>query len=107
MSLAGVIGYAPRNTGRPERTPAATMPSGRAVLPVTLRYRPRGSEAGATSYRTAKSSVVSPKFQPALNAAMLAAASSGREANFFSRNARVDSDGREKSQGRNPTATRF
>ena len=37
MSDAGVIGYAPRNTGRPERWPAATMPSARAWLPETLR----------------------------------------------------------------------
>jgi hypothetical protein len=37
MSDAGVMGYAPRNTGNRERTPAATRPSASAVLPVMLR----------------------------------------------------------------------
>ncbi len=37
MSEAGVIGYAPRKTGSPERTPAATRPSDSAALPVMLR----------------------------------------------------------------------
>ena len=51
--------------------------------------------AGFTSYRTEKPSVVSPKFHPALKAAMLAATSSGRAANLRSRKVRVDSYGRE------------
>lgn len=50
--------------------------------------------AGATSYETAKSSVVSPKFQPARNAAMLAAAISGFFANLVCRNFSVPSVGR-------------
>ena len=51
--------------------------------------------AGLTSYRTAKSSVVSPKFQPALNAAVFAATRSGFAANLRARNLSVDSYGRE------------
>jgi hypothetical protein len=46
-----------------------------------------------TSYWTAKSSVVSPKFQPALNAAMLASRISGFLANLVSRNARCPRSG--------------
>ena len=37
MSLAGVIGYAPRKTGSFDRTPAATSPSASATLPVMFR----------------------------------------------------------------------
>src|ERR1700730_6381480 len=39
-SLAGVIGYEPRNNGRPDLTAAATKPSAVALLPVILRYSP-------------------------------------------------------------------
>src|SRR5262249_21644206 len=95
MSLAGVIGYAPRTIGSLLRTPAATRPRDRAMLPVMFRYRPGFIFAGLTSYRTAKSSVVSPKFHPALNAAAFEAARSGLLANFFARKSRVDSYGRE------------
>ena len=49
MSDAGVIGYAPRKTGSPERTPAATRPSESAALPVMLRYVPGFIFAGLTS----------------------------------------------------------
>ena len=42
MSDAGVIGYEPRNTGRPVRTPAATRPYDSARFPVMLRYLPAG-----------------------------------------------------------------
>src|SRR5918995_4144542 len=57
---AGVIGYAPRNSGSPDLTEAAISPYASAWLPVMLRYRPGFSAAGLTSYWTAKDSVVSP-----------------------------------------------
>jgi hypothetical protein len=68
MSDAGVIGYAPRNTGSRDRTPAATRPSARAgvagdVAVVAGRHLRR-----LDLVAHAKSSVVSPKFQPALKA---------------------------------------
>ncbi len=68
---------------------------------------PAGSGAGFTSYDTEKSSVVSPKFQPALNAAMLAARMSGLAENFDSRNANVDSVGRWYSHDSRPSANMF
>ena len=37
MSLAGVIGYAPRNSGSPDRTDAATSPYASARLPEMFR----------------------------------------------------------------------
>ncbi len=46
QSDAGVIGYDPRKSGRPERCEAATSPQARAVLPVTLVYVP-GSRCDA------------------------------------------------------------
>jgi hypothetical protein len=107
MSEAGVMGYAPRKIGRRDLTLAATRPSARAALPVTLRYVPGAILAGLTSYRTAKSSVVSPKFQPALNAAMLALASVGRAANLRDRNSSVDSYGREYNHESRPRANMF
>ena len=58
---AGVIGYAPRNSGRPLSFDAAISPYESAVLPVMFRYVPGRSFAGLTSYETAKVSVVSPK----------------------------------------------
>ena len=57
---AGVIGYAPRKSGRPESFDAAIRPYESAVFPVICRYVPGASFAGATSYETAKSSDVSP-----------------------------------------------
>jgi hypothetical protein len=49
MSEAGVIGYAPRNSGRPDRFDAVSSPYASAVLPVMLRYVPGGRAAGLTS----------------------------------------------------------
>lgn len=74
-----------------------------------FRYVPVGNacEAGATSYETAKSSVVSPKFQPARKAAMLAAAMSGFLANFDFRNLSVPSVGRWYIQLSRPSANMF
>jgi hypothetical protein len=83
------------------------MPSESAALPVMLRYVPGRIFAGFTSYRTPKSSVVSPKFQPALNAVMFAATSSGRAANLRSRNVSVEAYGREYIQESSPSANMF
>ena len=60
MSEAGVIGYALRKSGSFDCTLAAISPSASAWLPVTFRYVPGGSCAGATSYCVAKPSLVSP-----------------------------------------------
>ena len=60
MSEAGVIGYALRKSGSFDWTLAATSPMASAWFPVTLRYVPGGSCAGATSYCVAKPSLVSP-----------------------------------------------
>jgi hypothetical protein len=72
MSEAGVIGYAPRNSG-------SFGPAARRDQAVGQREVAGDVAVGAGRHlgrldlvRTAKSSVVSPKFQPALNAAMLA-----------------------------------
>lgn len=51
--------------------------------------------------------MVSPKFQPARNAATFAATSSGRAANLRSRKRSVDSYGREYIQLSNPSANMF
>ena len=60
MPEAGVIGYAPRKSGRPESLLAAISPYDSAAFPEIWRYVPGWSFAGATSYDTAKSSEVSP-----------------------------------------------
>ena len=60
ISEAGVIGYALRNSGSFDWTLAATSPSPSAWLPVTFRYVPGSSSAGATSYCVTKPSLVSP-----------------------------------------------
>src|SRR5881628_259690 len=91
---AGVIGYAPRNKGRPDFTDAAMRPYASAWLPVMLRYRPGFIAAGLTSYCTANASVVSPNAYPVWKALTFAAAISGRFANFDSRKAIVPSVGR-------------
>ena len=57
---AGVIGYAPRKSGRPLSFDAATSPYESAPLPVICRYRPGWSSAGFTSYWTTNDSEVSP-----------------------------------------------
>ena len=49
MSDAGVIGYAPRNSGRFARCAAAIKPYASARFPEMLRYLPVGSAAGLTS----------------------------------------------------------
>ena len=54
------------------------------MLPVMFRYVPGARVAGLTSYRTENASVVSPKFQPAWKAAMLAFMISGLVANLDS-----------------------
>ena len=59
-----------------------------------FRYVPGASGAALTSYRTEKASVVSPKFQPAWNAARFAAMISGLLANLALRKDRVPSAGR-------------
>ena len=56
-----MIGYAPRKSGKPDLTDAATKPYASAWLPVMPRYTPGFSAAGFTSYCTANDSVVSPK----------------------------------------------
>src|SRR4029453_7152192 len=57
---AGVIGYAPRNSGRPDRLPPRASPYDSAVFPEICRYVPGAAFAGAISYEIAKSSDVSP-----------------------------------------------
>jgi len=59
-ALAGVIGYAPRKSGRPDSCDAAISPYASAWLPVMLRYTPGVISADFTSYVTEKASVVSP-----------------------------------------------
>jgi hypothetical protein len=59
------------------------------------------------SYWTAKASVVSPKFQPALNAVTLASRMSGTLANRFSRNEVVVSVGRPYIHESSPRANMF
>ena len=59
------------------------------------------------SYCTANASVVSPKFQPALNAVTLASRMSGALANRFSRNATVVSVGRPYIHESRPSANMF
>src|SRR5438552_9416072 len=107
MSDAGVIGYAPRNSGRPERCDAAISPYASARLPLMLRYVPGGTVAGFTSYETPNASVVSPKFQPALKAVMLASATSGRCTNLVRMKSSVDSVGREYIHDSSPSANMF
>ena len=63
--------------------------------------------AGLISYDTAKVSVVSPKFHPALNAAMLASRMSGFDANRVVRNRSVVSTGRPYSQESRPRENMF
>ena len=73
-SEAGVIGYAPNTSGSPLLIEAATSPSAVASVPLTLRYVPGAiSVFGLTVTCTSISSDVSPKLQPARNAARLAA----------------------------------
>ena len=74
-----------------------------------MRYVPVGNawDAGATSYETAKSSVVSPKFQPARNAATLASAITGFPANLARRNFSVFSVGRWYIHDSSPSANMF
>ncbi len=63
--------------------------------------------AGLTSYLTEKASVVSPKFQPAWKAAMLAFMISGLVANLDRRKSSVPSCGRSYSQDSRPRANMF
>lgn len=104
-----MIGYEPRNSGRSACCPAAIRPYARARFPEIERYVPAGNadSAGATSYETAKSSVVSPKFHPAWKAEMLASAMSGFLANFVRRNSTVPSVGRWYIQLSSPRANMF
>ena len=48
MSLAGVMGYEPRNSSLPLSLAAAMQPQASAVLPMTFWYLPGGSLAGST-----------------------------------------------------------
>ena len=61
IAEAGVIGYAPRNSGSFESFDAASSPHESAMFPVIWRYFPGGSFAAFTSYCTANDSDVSPK----------------------------------------------
>ncbi len=63
--------------------------------------------AGFTSYRAGNASVVSPKFQPAWNAAMFAFMISGLVANLDRRKSSVPSCGRSYSQDSRPRANMF
>src|ERR1017187_2884470 len=72
-----------------------------------LRYRPGSNRAGATSYAWSKSSAVSPKLYPALNAARLAARTVSRLAYFSSIHLTVGSVGRVYIQDRRPRAKKF
>ena len=63
--------------------------------------------AGLISYWTAKASVVSPKFQPDLNAVTFASRMSGALAKRFSRNEIVVSVGRPYIQESRPSANMF
>ena len=60
MSLAGVIGYAPRNSRLPLWRAAAISPQASAVLPMMLLYVPGASFALATWYCVLTASTVSP-----------------------------------------------
>ncbi len=68
---------------------------------------PAGIAAGLTSYCTANASVVSPKFQPALNAATLASRMSGTLAKRRCRKPTVPSVGRPYIQDSRPRANMF
>src|SRR5690606_35087691 len=72
-----------------------------------FRYVPDFISAGLTWYDTENASVVSPKFQPALNAAMFASRICGFFANFAARNDSVASVGRLYSQDTSPRANMF
>ena len=72
-----------------------------------LRYVPDSIGAGLISYWTTNASVVSPKFQPALNAVTLASRMSGAFANRRSRNVIVGSVGRPYIHDRRPSANMF
>ncbi len=63
--------------------------------------------AGLISYWTTNVSVVSPKFQPALNAVMFASRMSATFANRFDRNAMVESVGRPYIHDSSPSANMF
>ena len=63
--------------------------------------------AGLISYCTTNASVVSPKYQPALNAVMFASRMSGALAKRRSRNEIVDSVGRPYIQDSSPSANMF
>ncbi len=68
---------------------------------------PAGIAAGLTSYCTANASVVSPKFQPARNAAMFASRMSGTFANRALRKSIVVSIGRPYIHDSRPSANMF
>src|SRR5260370_11249760 len=72
-----------------------------------FRYVPGVSGAALTSYLTENASVVSPKFQPAPNAATFAAMVSGLLANLALRKDRVPSAGRSYNQESIPSANMF
>ena len=68
---------------------------------------PAAIGAGLISYCTTNASVVSPKYQPALNAVMLASRMSAALAKRRSRNAIVDSVGRPYIHDSRPSANMF
>src|SRR4029079_3127535 len=83
------------------------MPHASAVLPVMLVYSPAGSEAGRTSKRCPTASVVSPKLNPARNAARLAPATSSLELKREAIKSSVGAVGRLYIHDTSPRAKKF
>ena len=77
------------------------------MLPVILRYRPLGRTAGAISKECWNSSAVSPKLNPALNAARLASRTISLLANRFPIHSITGSIGRAYIHDTTPRAKKF
>ena len=58
MSLAGVIGYPPKNNFKPDFSEAASKPSDVAWFPLIFLYCPLGRTAFSTLYLVVNNSVV-------------------------------------------------
>src|SRR5262245_20147448 len=107
MSDAGVMGYEPRNSGLCDSWLAATRPQAGAVLPLMLVHGPAARTPGRTSHGWSNSSAVSPKAWPALNAAVLASATSGRATKRRVIHSSVGSTGRVYIHEMRPRAKKF
>src|SRR5579875_4192796 len=83
------------------------MPQARAVFPETLVYVPGRRAAGFTSYADSKISAVSPKFQPALNASVLASRTISLLAKRLCSHSSVGSPGRPYIHDTSPKAKKF